>query len=257
MEASPSNPPVRIHRWLPYWAVFQADLMQTLRSWVYRTWVLMSLVAALGYLLYRVGAYREAGIVQPASDLISDLLRWTIVGSITLIIVLTVSCISSERGSMADSILSRGISRYQYFLGKWHARLTAVLGGFLLMGCLWLAASYFLLHEDLSLDGAAVALGTVAALLATVVSWGVAVSAISNSSLLGVAFLWICLYGASSLLSLLPPRFASPERMLHSLPWVLRGSYDLASHGRVLLWAVLASCLAAGVGMWYFSRRDV
>src|SRR5262249_12226119 len=125
--AAPAKP-VRINRWLPYWAVFQADVRQTLRSWVYRTWVLMSVLAAVGYLLYRVGVYREAGIIQPASVLVSDLLRWTVIGSVTLIIVLTVGSIASERGTLADSVLSRGISRYQYFMGKWHARLATVLG---------------------------------------------------------------------------------------------------------------------------------
>ena len=39
------------------------------------------------------------------------------------IVVLTAGSISAERGTVADSVLSRGISRYQYFMGKWHARL--------------------------------------------------------------------------------------------------------------------------------------
>ena len=47
-------------RWLPYWAVLQTDLRQTVRGWVWRTWVLASLAAAVGYLLYRLGVYREA-----------------------------------------------------------------------------------------------------------------------------------------------------------------------------------------------------
>src|SRR5437016_6780673 len=133
MDAPTSPKPLKINRWLPYWAVFQADLHQTLTSWIYRVWVLVSVLTVVGYLLYRVGIQREAGIVQHASTLISDLLRWTVLGSITLIIVLTVGSISSERGTLADSVLSRGISRYQYFLGKWHARLVALLGTFLLM----------------------------------------------------------------------------------------------------------------------------
>src|SRR5580704_17379164 len=95
-------------RFLPYWAVFQMDMHQTLRSWIYRVWVMLSLLAALGYLLYRFGAYREAGMVQPAPDLMSDLLRWTVLGSVTLIIVLTAGTISAERGTMADSVLSSG-----------------------------------------------------------------------------------------------------------------------------------------------------
>src|SRR5262249_22813327 len=120
MDTPAAARPVKIKRWLPYWPVFQADVQQTLRNWVYRTWVLVSLLTAVGYLLYRYGAVREARIIQPASGLVSDLLRWTVLGSVTLIIMLTAGSISSERGTMADSVLSRGISRYQYFLGKWH-----------------------------------------------------------------------------------------------------------------------------------------
>ena len=93
----------KIKRWLPYWAVFQADFRQTLHSWVYRFWVLLSVLAAVGYLLYRFGISHEAGIVQPASKLISDLLRWSVLGSVALIIALTGGSISSERGIMADS----------------------------------------------------------------------------------------------------------------------------------------------------------
>src|SRR3954463_3667173 len=100
--------------------------------------------------------------------MISDLLRWTILGSIALIVVLTAGSISGERGTMADSILSRGISRYQYFLGKLHARLVAVLGTFFILGLISLIASNLLLHEDLTLIGGLVALATVAIILAAI-----------------------------------------------------------------------------------------
>ena len=123
--AAPARP-YKARKFLPYWAVFQADLHQTLNSWVYRVWVLLSVLAAVGALLYRFGAYRVAGMRPSGSELMSELLHWTVLGSVTLIIILTGGCISSERGTMADSVLSRGISRHQYFLGKWHARLAAV-----------------------------------------------------------------------------------------------------------------------------------
>src|SRR5436309_1591022 len=101
MDAVAAKKPVKINRWLPYWAVFQADVRQTLNSWVYRVWVLMSVLAAVGYLLYLVGAYREADLIQPDSLFISKQLNWTHLGSVTLIIVLTAGCISAERGTMA------------------------------------------------------------------------------------------------------------------------------------------------------------
>src|SRR5271165_5685262 len=182
MDAAPINKPVKLNRLLPYWAVFQADARQTLTSWVYRIWVLITIFAAIGFLLYRMGVYREAGIVQHASTLVSDLLRSCLLGSLTLIVVLTAGSISAERGTIADSILSRGISRYQYFLGKWHARLVTVTGTFFLLGAIILAASMCFLHEDLSWMGSLLALLTLVAVLGAVITCGVSVSAMVRNS---------------------------------------------------------------------------
>jgi ABC-2 type transport system permease protein len=257
MDAVPAKKSVTFNRWLPYWAVFQADVQQTLRSWVYRVWVLASLLATVGYLLYRFGIYHEVGVIQSASLHISHLLRWTVLGSAAFIVVITAGAISAERGTMADSVLSRGISRYQYFLGKWHARLVTVLGTYFALGLLSVVASLFLLHEDLSLAGGLVALVTVGALLAAVVTCGVTVSAIANSTVFGIALLWMLLYGGGFALSLLPERFQSPDRALQRLPHVLQGHYSLTSLGQFVGWSALASCLTAMVGMGYFARRDV
>ena len=136
MDAPAPAKRLKVNRLLPYWAVFQADLKQMLRSWLYRAWVFLSLGGAFGYLLYCYGAKQVAGWHQSASDLMSDLLTWAVLGSVTLIIVLTAGTICSELGTMADSVLSRGISRFQYFLGKWHARLAVILGTFFVMALL-------------------------------------------------------------------------------------------------------------------------
>src|SRR5438552_8624796 len=93
MELPAATKPAKINRLLPYWAVFQADVRQTLRSWVYRTWVLVSVLAAAGCLLFHGGVQYKAGMIQLASTLISDLLRWTLLGSVTVIIVLTAGSI--------------------------------------------------------------------------------------------------------------------------------------------------------------------
>src|SRR5262245_5148822 len=111
MDATVPRKPVSYNRWLPYWAVLQADIQLTLRSWIFRFWVLITLLALTGYLLYRLGPYHEVGIVQSAAAYISDLLRWVVLGGLTLVVVLAAGTISSERGTMADSVLSRGISR--------------------------------------------------------------------------------------------------------------------------------------------------
>ena len=257
MDEAAAKRPVTFNRWLPYWAVFQADVHQTLRNWVYRVWVLLSVLATVGYLLYRVGLAHEAGIAQPASLLVSNLIRWGVLGSITLIVVLTAGAISAERGTMADSVLSRGISRYQYFLGKWHARLASVLVTYLVMGVLALAASLFFLHQDLSLGGCLIALVTVAALLAAVITCGVTASALTNSTVVGIAVLWFVLYGGGFALDLLPASFPSPDRELHRLPHILHGDYNLRVLGELIAWSAGVSFVTSLVGLFWFARRDV
>ena len=159
---------------------------------------------------------------------------------------------------MADSVLSRGISRYQYFLGKWHARLTVVLGTFFVIALLALIGSFFMLHSDsLSLIGSVIALLTVAAILFMVITCGVSVSALSNNTVVSIAIVWMALYSAGFALSFLPESYPSPDRALQSLPQVLKGFYDWQMVTRLISGALSVSLLFALAGMIGFSRRDV
>src|SRR3954470_17528553 len=89
---------IRFNRFLPYWAVLQTDLRQTLRSWVYRTWVLLLVVAGGGDVLFKLGAAKKAGDFQPASVQTGDLLRALVVGSLSLVSLIAVGGVASERG---------------------------------------------------------------------------------------------------------------------------------------------------------------
>ena len=125
------------------------------------------------------------------------------------------------------------------------------------MAGLSVAAGLFFLHEDLSLGGSIVALLAVAVLLSVVVTFGVTVSAIANSTLTGIAVLWGVLFGGGFVLSMLPDRYRAVDVMVRNLPYMLRGHYDLQLISRVTGWSLAVSCVAALVGMLYFSRRDV
>src|SRR5262245_62515087 len=100
--------------------------------------------------------------------------------------------ISWERGTAGDCVVSRVITRFQYFLGKWHARLIAILGTFFVMGVIILATSLCMLHGDnLKIMGAVMALIAVTAIMAAVITCGVTVSAITNTTLVSIAIGWI------------------------------------------------------------------
>jgi hypothetical protein len=257
--ATPVAPPrVRLNRFLPYWAVFQADFKATFNSWLYRVWVALSVSVAVGYLLYRFGAARVSGMIQSGPDTVGDLLHWAIYGSVTLIIALTAGTICSERGTAADSVLSRGISRYQYFMGKWHARLSLVLLTYFLQGGLAMIGAHFMLHsEATTLHGSLAALAVMGSFVVFVVTFGVSVSAMSSNTLVSIAVVWMTLYGGGFILSQLPGQLPSPERAMQSLPNVLKGFYDWEVLSRLILTSLGISAGTALVGMFYFSRRDV
>ena len=257
MDTPATIPIPRYHRWLPFWAVLQTDLRQTLRSWVWRTWVLAVVSSSIGFLLYRFGVSREAKILQGASVLVGDLMRWTVLGSVTLVVLLTVGAIASERGTLADAVLSRGISRYQYFLAKLHARLATVLVTFVVLSALVLTSSHFLLHEDLSMLGCLVAVTAMAVILTLVVSCGVTIGALSGSTAVGVGVLWLSLYASGFVLSFLPARYPTPDRVLAMLPQILRGEFDWLALKQMMQVGLVSSAVMALVGMIGFSRSDV
>src|SRR5262245_35046574 len=182
METTTATNPTKINRLLPYWAVLQTDLRQTLRGWVYRLWVLVMAVAAGGYLLYEFGARNEAGIFRNGSVQLKDVFRSVALGSLALVAVLGVGSISSERATVADSILSRGISRYQYFLAKWHSRTVAVVCTFCVFAFVVVAVHLLLFgrthdESDVTVRGAAVAAVAIGAGLAVLVALGVSIGA--------------------------------------------------------------------------------
>jgi putative exporter of polyketide antibiotics len=248
----------RYVRWLPYWAVLQTDLRQTVRGWVWLTWVLASMASAIGYLLYRHGAYREAGMVQHASQLVGDLVRWTSYGiTLLLVVVLTVGGVSADRGTLADSILSRGISRYQYFMGKLHSRLFSVVATFMILNGGVLLTSHFMVHDDVSIDGSLVALAVMGSILAVVVTCGVAVGALTTNPVFGISFLWVMLWASGFLLSFLPQNYPTPDRVLSKLPQILQGKYDIDALQHMVGIGLVSAGIIALLGMIGFSRSDV
>ena len=248
---------IRFNPFLPYWAVLQTDLRETASSWVYRLWVAVFALGAGAFLLYKFGVYRETGVVQLPTVSTYALLRGVGVGGLALVALLSVSAVSSERSSVADAVLCRGISRHQYFLAKWHARMAVVVTTFVLLAAPVLALHAALFDSQVTPDGAAVAVALVALGLTAVVSWGVTVGALANSTVASITAFWLLLYGGGALTTLLPDSYPSPDRVLGRLPYVLHGEYDLGVVARVAAVTTGISLVAAVVGLIGFGRKDV
>ncbi len=256
MEAV-ATPTIRFNRFLPYWAVLQTDLRQTLRSWVFRLWVILCLASAAGYGLYKVGVHREAGIVQSASVQTGDLLRGVAIASLALIALIAVSGISSESSTVADAVLSRGISRHQYFMAKWHARSVVILVTFAITSAIVLTAYHYLLDSDITFRGGVVAICVGTAALAAVVAWGVTVGALASGTVIGITVFWLILYGTILLCSFLPDPFPSPTLVISQMRAILRGYFDEMHVAKLIVGFLIAAVAGAIVGLIGFSRKDV
>ena len=257
MDATATPTRIRFNRLLPYWAVLHTDLHQTAHSWVFRLWVLVSLLSAAGYGLYKYGIHHEAGIVQSASMQTGDLLRGVAVASLAFVALLSVSAVSSERATVADAVLCRGISRHQYFLAKWHARTVVVLVTFALLSAVILTGYHYLLDPDLTFGGGLAATAIALAALACVVAWGVTIGALANGTVLAITVFWMILYGTILLCSFLPDPFPSPSYVIAQMRIILRGNFDEYRVGRVIAGFMIVTCLGAVVGIIGFRRKDV
>jgi ABC-2 type transport system permease protein len=246
-----------LRRLLPYWAVFSNDLSQTLRGGLFRACGVIVLALCVGLLVHRSAIHHEAHIMQYASLLVGELLRFGILVGSTVVIVLSAGAISGERDSLADAVLCRGVSRWQYFMGKWHSRLLSVVGGMSLLSLMVIGVCMVLLQSDLTLLGCALAIGLVAAMFAVVVTAGVALSAVVDSAVLGIALLWIGIYGAGATLYYLRLGTFDFPRLLKVLPDVLRGHTDPMLQLRLIGGFCLGAVCVAILGALAFSRRDL
>ena len=81
------------------------------------------------------------------------------------------------------------------------------------------------------------------------------VSALTNSTVAGIAALWVVLHGGGFALGLLPP-FPSPGRELYRLPHVPDGKYNLRVPGELIAWSAGVSFVTSLVGLFGLARRD-
>jgi len=248
---------MRFNPILPYFAVLRTDFGQTLQSWVFRLWVIVTLITAVGYWLYKFGIHREVGLVQSASEQTGILLRTIGLVTLAFVSLISIVAVGGERGTVADSILSRGISRHQYFLAKWHSRTAVLLGMFSVLSLVVLLAYHFLLEPDVTFSGGIAATLLAMAMLAAVVAWGVTIGALSNGTVIGITIFWLVLFGSLFLMSYLPEPFPSPGYMLAQLRSILRGNYDALHVVKVMAIFLGIAIVGGTVGLVGYSRKDV
>ncbi|MFO0949098.1 MAG: hypothetical protein U1D30_24835 [Planctomycetota bacterium] len=265
-----------LDRFLPIGAVIEEDLRQTIRHWAFVAWAAVGLLLTIVWFAIpkatpaphapvpaanAVPHHPAAGAVEAApsptaSQLAGKLLRVHLLLWTSFVIALGASSISGEADSAPESILCRGISRWEYYLGKCFSRMLAVVGLFLLLTVPAIGVSCLRLENDLTWLGVWRSVSTVAMVLAGIAAISVAGSSWFRNPLAGVAVLWMLLYGLGIVTAVLDIEALSPLSMVEQLPDMLRGIAEESPRHRLVNGIGLAALISTVISIGAYSFRD-
>ena len=211
-------------RMMPYAALFRHDLRSLWQSWLVRLWLGAS--ALLTFIL--VGAnwsqFRDGTLIA------SLLFPYLVFPWFFIVVALGVSPVSGSRAeTLADGILSRPVSRYEYLLATWSARVVLVLGIYLIVTVpsiiLVMLAERPVPEDTVTIYGIVTALTVVGLVLAFLVSLGFLMGTLLRKPLLAVVVLVFIWYPIGLILSVFSLEEFSPISLSRAISTQLRQSW--------------------------------
>jgi ABC-2 type transport system permease protein len=221
------------------------------RSWAVRIWLILMTLQAMFMILVSTGEDSSA------ADALTALLGAFPVIWSTFIIINTSGAVSSEAGVVADSILSKAVTRYDYILAKMAARLAMVIGLYLIIT---LPAAYLVSrYGQGSLDAGGTAWGItlIGMTLVLLTTLSVAFSTLFNRTLVALIVVWFLWYSAGGIAALFQVNDLSPLHIVDSLPNLLVGNYVAADQWRSLFGFVALSAVVIIVAVVHFAHKDL
>lgn len=175
----------------------------------------------------------------------------------TVAILTSAGAVSSEAGVVADSILSKAVTRYEYILAKFAGRLITVLGVYLLVA---VPASYLFLRADVTdvtRDGVIWGIALVGMVLMLITSLAVTFSTIFNRTMVAIVVTWILWYVVGFIFALLEIEEFSPIHIVDQMQFTLQGDYHAPDLRRTLLLFTGATSAVIGLAVAHFARKDL
>ena len=175
--------------WMPTLAIFTYELRGFLASWLVRLWFVAT---ALWIFIARGG--KLADRLSPAPLIASLLFSYLVFPWFLVVIMLGISPMTGSRfDALADGILCRPVTRYEYLLASWGARVVVVLAVYLASWCrrsrLLRSAKRPLPDDGVTLYGVLASLGVVALVLTFLVTLSFLAGTLLRRSLLAVVVL--------------------------------------------------------------------
>lgn len=241
-----------VSRILPFWAILTEDLRQTLRHWALWSWVILAVIGSV-FVLTSAGKHASpsqniaasdpsapgsislvsmtssAGgsegetALNTASSFVVHLLQMHLIFWASLVLALGATTIAAEAEYAPESILCRGVSRWQYYAAKCCSRASIVFAAFWLLTLPWIAVGAARLTNDLTFGGLMGVLFQQSMLLVCLSLLSVAASAWFKTPLVSVAVCWMIVYGVGVITSILEIGAVSPFALAPVLQMTLQG----------------------------------
>ena len=235
-----------------YLYLLRLDMEQLARSWLVRVWILL-LAGPAGFFVVVAANEGELASETLAAYMAAVLapLSWLVVS------VLSASAVNGEANIVADSILSRSVTRRAYIWSK----ITARIGVFLAVyAAVTVPLAYLMLRyavRDATVGGIAWGLLTVASLLVFLAAFGIALSAIFRNMAAAVLTVLLTTVVSGAAFQFLAVDWMSTTGVVGGLPEVFRGEASAGEQLRVLLVFGALSALVTVPGIVYFQRKDL
>ena len=221
---STAETPRRGTKMMPFLAILEHDLRALWDNRLVRLW----LVAAAIVTLMLVGS--NWAQFQDATLIASLLFPYLVFPWFFVVVVLGVSPVSGSRAEvLADGILSRPVSRYEYLLAAWSARVLLVLGVYLVVTVPAIAivvlARRPVPEDTVTVFGIVSALTVVGLVLTCLVSLGFLMGTLLRRPLLAAVVLVFIWYPIGLILNVFSLEQFSPISLSRAMSTQLRQSW--------------------------------
>lgn len=210
---------------MPIWAITTHELRSLVSGWLVRLWFL---AAAIGALLVVFGNWPKTESALLISTLLASFLvfPWFFV-----VVALGISPVTGSRlEALADGILSRPVTRFEYLLAALLARVALVWGVYLAVtvpGAVLVACAKRPVPDDgVTLYGVIVALCVVALVLAFLVALAFCLGTMLRNAMLATAVLVFVWLPANVALDTFSLKEFSPLSLSRSMPSLLRTPWN-------------------------------
>lgn len=206
---------------MPLLAILRHDLRTLWASWLVRLWLAGAAILTLLLVTANWVHFQTGPLVA------SLLFPFLVFPWFLVVIVLGVTPVSGSRAeALADGILSRPITRWEYLVASWGARVLTVLGVFLaatVPAVLIVALARRPVSEDaVTLYGVVASLAVVGLVLTFLVSLGFLLGTLFRGPLVAVVVLVFVWYPISLVLNIFSLEEFSPISLNQAIPTLLR-----------------------------------